>query len=164
VHKSLLRLAVFIPIFLVLWFVLFTPVGLLDPGEYDRTTVTAVDANGTELATVEVRIADTRDKRRIGLSRTDSLPPGEGMLFVHNSQDTHAYIMRNMSFALDIVFIDREGRVTTIHHAAVPATGVGPQYRGTARYVLEVERGWANETGLTAGDRIEIPEAAKPDS
>ena len=163
-HRSLRSLAVFIPIFLALWFVLFTPVGLLDPGEYDRTTVTAVDANGTELATVEVRIADTRDKRRIGLSRTDSLSPGEGMLFVHNNQDTHAYVMRNMSFALDIVFIDRDGRVRTIHHAGVPVTGVGPRYRGTAQYVLEVERGWANETGLTVGDRIEIPETTEPDS
>jgi uncharacterized membrane protein (UPF0127 family) len=130
-----------------------------DPGSYERVTVTAVDANGTDLATVEARVADTDTKRRVGLSETDSLAPDEGMLFVHAEESRHAYVMsgprEEMSFPLDIVFLDANGTVTTIHHAAVDAGG---QFAGRAKYVLEVERGWANRTGLDVGDTVVVPE------
>jgi uncharacterized membrane protein (UPF0127 family) len=118
---------------------------------YERTTVTAYDANGTELATVEVRVADTTGKRYTGLSDTESLPPDEGMWFVHPVEDRQAYVMRGMSFPLDIIFVDANGTVTTIHHAPVDASS---GFEGRAKYVLEVNRGWANRTGLEAGDRV----------
>jgi uncharacterized membrane protein (UPF0127 family) len=135
------------------WFFFNPPLMFVDTGEYDRTNVTAYGENGDQLATVDVRIADDRDKRRVGLSRTDSLEFGEGMLFVHGSEDTHTYVMRNMSFALDIIFADSDGRITTIYHAPVD----GDSYDGWGKYILEVPRGWANETGVTTGARIEIP-------
>jgi uncharacterized membrane protein (UPF0127 family) len=120
---------------------------------YERTTVTASDANGTELATVEVRVADTGDTRYTGLSGTGSLSPDEGMWFVHPEEGRQAYVMRGMSFPLDIVFVDSNGTVTRIFHADV--AGAGAPYRARAKYVLEVNRGWANRTGLEAGDRVE---------
>jgi uncharacterized membrane protein (UPF0127 family) len=63
--------------------------------------------------------------------------------------------MRNMSFPLDIVFVDANGTITRIHHAAVDDDG---RFVGEGRYVLEVNRGWANRTGVDVGDRIELPE------
>lgn len=129
-----------------------------DPGAYERATVDVVDANGTRLATVAVRVADTDEKRRVGLSRTDALPAGEGMLFVHESTGEHAYWMKNMSIPLDIVFVDAAGTITTIHHAPVPEKleGYG-HFPGRGKYVLEVPRGWTNATGVTVGDRVDIP-------
>ena len=120
---------------------------------YQRTTVTAYDANGTELATVDVRVADTSAKRYTGLSDTDSLAPDEGMWFVHPEEGGQAYVMRGMSFPLDIVFVDANGTVTRVFHADV--AGTSAPYRARAKYVLEVNRGWANRTGLEAGDRVE---------
>ena len=137
----------------LVWFLFNPPLLFVDTGEYERTNITVYEEDGDPLATVDVRIADTRDKRRVGLSRTDSLEFGEGMLFVHGSEGSHTYVMRNMSFALDIIFADSDGRITTIHHAPVD----GDSYDGRGKYVLEVPRGWANETGVTAGARIEIP-------
>ncbi|MFB6123631.1 MAG: DUF192 domain-containing protein [Haloferacaceae archaeon] len=126
---------------------------------YERTTVTFVDENGTELATVRVRIADTTIKRYIGLSNTESLDAGEGMLFVHESEGTHAYVMRKMDFPLDIVFVDASGTVTTVHHAPLPSgEGDLKRYRGRGKYVVEVPMGYANETGISAGDRMVIGE------
>ncbi|PSP27355.1 DUF192 domain-containing protein [Halobacteriales archaeon QH_2_65_14] len=133
------------------------PSGLLDPGEYETTTV-SVHADETQLATVEVRIADTYEKRRIGLSRTDSLANGSGMLFVHPETGTYGYHMRNMSFPLDIVFVADNGTITRVHHASVPDGVVHEPYRGRGKYVLEVPRGWANATGIGPGDRVRIPE------
>ena len=54
--------------------------------EYDRTTVALVDASGERLADIDVRIADTAEKRYLGLSATESLDAREGMLFVHDAE------------------------------------------------------------------------------
>ena len=136
--------------------------GLLPAGEYDRTTVTAVDADtGETLATVEVRIADTRSKRYTGLSDTDSLGANEGMLFVHDREDDYAYVMREMAFPLDIVFVDADGTVTRIHHADLPPAGTDgddlTRYAGRGKYVLEVPQGYTDDRGIEVGDRLRIP-------
>jgi uncharacterized membrane protein (UPF0127 family) len=133
----------------------------LDPGDYENATVTVRDDNGTTLATVDVRIADTDRKRYVGLSETASLDPGEGMLFVHESAETRAYVMRNMSVPLDILFIGPDGTLTTIHHAPTEPGESGDElikYRGRGKYVLEVPRGYANATGIDEGDSVEIPD------
>lgn len=130
------------------------------PGDYERATVTLEDANGSQLATVSARIADTNTKRCVGLSNTDSLDGGEGMLFVHGGAGPHAYVMRDMAFPLDIVFVAENGTVTTIHHAATEPNASGDdltRYRGRGTYVLEVPRGYANATGLEVGDRVAVP-------
>jgi len=134
---------------------------VLDPGPYERTTVTVVDENGTELGSVDARIADAWDERIVGLSRTASLPADEGMLFVHDAEQRHTFVMRKMSFPLDIVFVAENGTITRIHHAPVPSEGTGEsglaKYPGRGKYVLEVNRGWTNETDVSVGDRVRIP-------
>ena len=137
-------------------------VGGQSPGDvdgYNRTTVTLADANGTQLATVDVRIADTESKRRLGLSNTGSLAAGEGMLFVHESEGRHVYVMREMVFPLDIVFVAENGTITTIHHAPVPEEipGGNGRFPGRGKYVLEVPRGWTNATGVDVGERVVVP-------
>jgi uncharacterized membrane protein (UPF0127 family) len=112
-----------------------------------------------QLATVQVRIAANEAQRYTGLSDTESLGPDEGMLFVHDEEDTHTYVMRDMDFALDIIFIDANGTITTIRHADPPPEGesYSERYSGRGRYVLEVNRGWANRTGVSVGDTVELP-------
>ncbi|WP_224270156.1 DUF192 domain-containing protein [Haloprofundus salinisoli] len=133
-----------------------------DSNEYETTTVTVVDGvNGTELAAVDVRIADTYNKRYTGLSNTTSLDDGEGMLFIHDSEDEYSYVMRNMDFPLDIVFVDANGTITQIHHATLDPSGASEgqltRYTGYGQYVLEVPMGYTNRTGVSEGDRLLIP-------
>ena len=123
---------------------------------YNWTTVTAVDSDtDEELATVDVRIADTGSLRYTGLSNTTSLGEDEGMLFLHNAESTKSYVMRNMAFPIDIVFINADGEITTIHHAQPDDDGT---FQGTAKYVLEVPYEYTTDNGIEEGDRIEIPE------
>lgn len=133
----------------------------LDPTPYEETTATVTDENGTELGRVDARIADGWQQRIVGLSRTESLAADEGMLFVHDSETRHTFVMREMSFPLDIVFVAENGTITRIHHASVPPNGTGEggleEYAGVGKYVLEVNRGWTNRSGVTAGDRVAIP-------
>lgn len=134
------------------------PLPLLETGEYDETTVTVQSTDGTELGSVDVRIADTQVKRQIGLSRTDRLENGSGMLFIHDGPGSKSYVMRNMSFGIDIVFIDSGGTITEIHSARPPPDDDAP-YTGRGLYVLEVPRGWTAERGIEPGDTVVIPDS-----
>lgn len=135
--------------------------GVIDAGSDERATVTVRDEDGTRLATVRVRIADTWTERHEGLSGAESLDDGEGMLFVHDKSGTRAYVMRDMAFPLDIVFIGADGTITTVHHAPLPPEGTPnnelTRYRGRGKYVLEVPYGYTNRTGIGVGDRVVVP-------
>jgi uncharacterized membrane protein (UPF0127 family) len=139
----------------------FGPLSPETAESFTNATVTITDADGTELATVDVRVANDRDERYTGLSTTGSLEPGEGMLFVHENEGTYPYVMRNMSFPLDIVFIAPNGTITTIHGAPTESGGDLTEYRGRGKYVLEVPRGYMNATGVEAGDTVAIPDSVE---
>ena len=127
------------------------------PGsDYDTATVVFVDTNGTQLATVDVWVADTFSKRYTGLSETSALQPGQGMLFVHDNEDQHGYVMRDMAFPLDMVFVAENGTITTIHHAPLEPDGDLTVHSGRAKYVVEVPMGYTNRTGIDVGDRVRI--------
>ena len=124
-------------------------------GQPERTTVTVVDENDASLGTVEVRVSDTFRERYTGLSNTESLGPNEGMLFVHDGEGEHAYVMRDMAFPIDIVFVDANRTITAIHHAETESRPY-TRYRGHGKYVLEVSYEWTTDHGVEVGDRIEI--------
>jgi uncharacterized membrane protein (UPF0127 family) len=137
----------------------FPPAQLVEAGDYDRTQVTIVDESGTELATVDARIADTPDKRYTGLRRTENLSDGEGMFFVHGSDGQKPYVMPpSMNFPLDIIFIAPNGTIREIQYADVPTGDNTLRYPGNGKYVLEVPRGYTNRTCIDPGDRVRIPE------
>lgn len=126
---------------------------------YEHTTVTVVAADGEEIGRVEAAIADTALKRYVGLSNTESLPETHGMLFVHDDYQERTYVMREMSFGIDIVFIDSDGTITEIHHAPAPGPdedGSQQRYSGAGQYVLEVSYEWTDERNVSVGYRIEF--------
>ncbi|MFC5367904.1 DUF192 domain-containing protein [Salinirubrum litoreum] len=136
--------------------------GFVGSDGYDRTTVTVEDESGQQLATVEVRVSDTFDERYTGLSDTESLGPNEGMLFVHGEESRKTYVMRDMAFPIDMVFVAANGTVTRIHHAELPPEGTSEGdlkgYTGQAKYVLEVPYEFTTENGIEVGDRLVIPD------
>ncbi|MFD1512821.1 DUF192 domain-containing protein [Halomarina rubra] len=128
------------------------------PSDYERTTVTAYDDGGERLGSVEVRVADDRVKRYAGLSYTENLSADEGMWFVHDDTASRTFVMRGMSFDIDIVFVGANGTVTAIHHAEAPAEGVDGdtlRYGGTGRYVLELPAEWTTRHGVEVGDCLD---------
>jgi uncharacterized membrane protein (UPF0127 family) len=158
-RSGIVLLGALIGVLVVAFVLIFPPVSVVDPGKYDTATVTIHDEVGAELATVDVRIADTKEKRRVGLMRTESLANGSGMLFVHPRDGTYTYHMENMAFDIDIIFVDASGTITSIHQAAAP----GPDettdtYTGRGRYVLEVPRGFTEAADIRVGHRVEIPD------
>lgn len=127
--------------------------------EYAHTTVTVLDEDGTELGAVSAAVADTPSTRYTGLSKTAALPEDSGMLFAYESESTHTFVMREMAFGIDIVFVGADGVVTTIHHAPAPPPGTDGEefrYEGRGQYVLEVNYDWTTRRGIEAGDRVDV--------
>jgi len=132
--------------------------GLSTPSSGEETAeVRVLDEVGDPKATVAVAVADTPDERYTGLSDHDSLADGEGMVFVHGDEGERTYVMREMDFDIDIIFIDADREITSIEHARAPEPGEDGnelQHTGLAQYVLEVPRGYANQTGMAPGDSV----------
>lgn len=135
-----------------------TPTG----GGYDQVTVTVLDAEtNATLCSVRAAVADTYAKKYTGLSKTESLPADRGMWFVYDQPGDHTYVMRGMSFGIDIVYVDADGTITEIHHAPEPAPGEdgsAQRYPGHGQYVLEVNYNWTVRHDVTEGDRVVVPE------
>ncbi|MFC7009293.1 DUF192 domain-containing protein [Halalkalicoccus salilacus] len=108
------------------------------------------------MAVVDSEVADGPEERYTGLSDHESLGEDEGMLFVFENEDERSFVMRNMDFPIDIVFVDADGRITTIHEAPTEDGSDLTSYRGEAKWVLEVNRGYTDEHGIEEGDRVEI--------
>jgi uncharacterized membrane protein (UPF0127 family) len=128
--------------------------------EYEHVTVTVVDAETNEtLGAVTAAVAETFEEKYTGLSKTESLPEDRGMLFVYDEPDNHTYVMREMDFGLDIVYVDANGTITEIHHAPKPPEdedGEDHRYPGYGQYVLEVNYEWTVRHNVSEGDRIVV--------
>ena len=121
----------------------------------DYATATIYDESGRYLESVEGRVAATWREQYVGLSETDSLEAGHGLFFLHDTEKEHTYVMREMTFPIDIIFIDKKGRITTIHHAEVEEPPL-TKYQGRAKYVLEVPYKWTTENDIGVGARVDI--------
>jgi uncharacterized membrane protein (UPF0127 family) len=115
---------------------------------------------------VRVEIADTESTRQRGLMFRKSLGPDEGMLFVFDAPGFYPFWMKNTLIPLDMLWLDREGRVVSIASAvppcrADPCPSYPPAAGTTALYVVEVNAGFAKQHGVKVADvlRIAVAEA-----
>ena len=130
----------------------------------DVTKVPNFVINGVQ---INVEIALTPEARTQGLSGRASLGEKEGMLFVFDAPGKYGFWMKDMNFPIDIVwFTPSEGneaglaedlRVVSIKKDARPESypeSFTPDEE--AKYVLEVESGFADKYNIQVGDRVEF--------
>ncbi|KDE60422.1 hypothetical protein EL22_23600 [Halostagnicola sp. A56] len=126
---------------------------------YDETEVSVMTLEGEELGEVTAAVADTSDLQWLGLSDTEELPEDRGMIFINRSEQDLRFVMREMSFGIDIIYADSEGVITGIHHAPEPGPnedGSEQGYPGYGQFVLEVNYEWTTERGIEEGDVLEF--------
>lgn len=133
-------------------------------GPFDDGTVHVSAADGHPLGTVSVAVADTPVERYFGLSNTEPLSPSEGMLFVFPEEGQRTFVMRDMDYPLDIVFVGANGSITHVAHAPVESDGDLTPYSARAKWVLEVPAGWTTDHGVSVGDSVRIDLRGGPGS
>jgi len=109
-------------------------------------------------AEVMAEVADTLALQVRGLSGRSSLAEGQGMLFVFESEGTHGIWMKDMRFAIDIIWATSDGTIITITEHVSPDTYPQSFYASepTARYVLEVGAGFVVRHGIAVGDKVVV--------
>lgn len=106
-----------------------------------------------------VAVADTPRTRARGLMFRESLGDVEGLLFVFDADDRHAFWMRNTLLPLDIAWLDGTGRIVTIAADVQPCRlPPCPRFRPTmpARYALETAAGRLHTENVREGDLLTI--------
>lgn len=128
----------------------------------NRETVCVVFEDESGNTTVTATVSDNPLLRLVGLSFRDDLTEEEGMLFEFRREAERTFVMRGMSFGIDIVFIGEGGTVTAVYEAAPPTEADGKQeFTSTAKYVVEVPRGFAEANDIGAGDEVVINPGCK---
>ena len=94
-------------------------------------------------------VADTSSRRRTGLLKHNSLPPGSG-LWIVPTEGVHTI---GMKFAIDVLFLNRRRKVVKIR----PNMGRWRMALSLrAHSVLELPAGTVAETGTVVGDQLSV--------
>jgi|CXWL01.1.fsa_nt_gi uncharacterized membrane protein (UPF0127 family) len=111
-------------------------------------------SSGMAISKIDIEKADTEVDRQFGLMFRKSMPEGQGMLFLFEQNEQQSFWMRNTYIPLDIMFVDENGVITTIHENAKPLNDTSLPSNGKAKYVVEVNGGYAQKHGIKVGDKI----------
>ena len=104
-----------------------------------------------------VEVADTKESLIQGLSGRKSLEENSGMYFVLGEKKIATFWMRDMTFPLDIIWIE-DGKIVEINeNAPVPTNDITPTYTSTqpVTHVLEVNAGFASKHNIELGSTVE---------
>ena len=118
-----------------------TPALVLDVGGLDRK--------------ITLEVADDSFERSRGLMWRKRMGAEWGMLFIFPREGMRSFWMRNTHLSLDMLFIDAKGKVVNIARNAKPLSD-DPHYPSTspAKYVLELNAGYADAHGIKAGQQV----------
>ncbi len=97
----------------------------------------------------DAAVADTSQKRRTGLLKHESLPPGHG-LWIVPTEAVHTF---GMKFSIDLLFLDRRRKVLKLRRD-MGRGRIAICWR--AHSVLELPAGTIEATGTTVGDQLEL--------
>jgi len=114
--------------------------------------------------TLQVQIADAKPLQTRGLMFQEKLPYDQGMLFIFEGDDTRSMWMLNMQFALDLIWIDSDGKVVHIEKDAQPCKSALETMACTftngngkpAKYVLEVTSGFVDMFNITENSQLQL--------
>jgi uncharacterized protein len=102
---------------------------------------------------VQAELANTATTRATGLMFRKSLEANRGMLFVFEVVAPHCMWMRNTFVPLSVAFLDDEGKILNIADMT-PHDETSHCASGSARYALEMNRGWFAGKGVKPGARL----------
>lgn len=115
-----------------------------------------INISGKEYRVV---IAKTSEELQRGLSGTKSLPENDVMLFVFPTSDRWSIWMKDMNYAIDIIWIDGRNQVVYMVKNALPSSYPTQKFYPDkpAKYVVELNSGTIEKTEIRLGDHVTLP-------
>ena len=112
--------------------------------------------DGETLSVIDIEIADTDQKTMQGLMYRSSMPQNAGMLFLMPREDIQGFWMRNTYIPLDMIFVNSNKQIVTIHANTTPMNESSYISTAPALYVVEVNAGYCNKNNIKEGDKIDF--------
>jgi uncharacterized membrane protein (UPF0127 family) len=103
---------------------------------------------------IDIEIAESPDEVEIGLMGRSTMEENQGMLFLFPGEEYRSFWMKNTILPLDMLFINADMEIVTIQADTTPFSEQSYPSSRPARYVLEVNAGFARDHGIRLGDRV----------
>ena len=121
----------------------------------NKKTVTIKFESGAEIS---AEVAESLSAQAKGLSNRVELADKTGMLFVYKDKAERIFWMKEMQFAIDIIWI-KDGVIVGFELNALPADENADDYKiysspEPVDMVLEVQAGFVEREGIEVGERI----------
>lgn len=112
---------------------------------------------------VKAELALTKAEAEKGLMHRESLPEGQGMLFVFNEETLHYFWMKNTFVNLDMLFIGEDKTVNQAWENVPRSYAYTPDNQvairgGMAKYVLELPAKSITKHNIKIGSKIDFKE------
>lgn len=106
------------------------------------------------ITVIDIEVADDNAEREQGLMYRDTMAENQGMLFLMETEESQAFWMKNTILPLDILYVDSDRRIVSIHKDCVPYSLDQIVSAKPALYVVEVNAGYTRKFGVKVGDLI----------
>ncbi len=122
----------------------------------DKADLAVVEAGGQTFH-FQVEIAKTPEQQERGLMFRKEMADDAGMIFPQDSDRVMSFWMKNTYIALDMLFVESDGRISHIKPDATPLTETTIPSGGPIRAVIELNGGIAAKLGIHVGDKVVFP-------
>ena len=116
--------------------------------------VTFTKGDDKPIVSIDIEIADDDAKREVGMMGRPVMEERQGMLFVFDEEFLASFWMRNTILSLDMIFINKQGKIVTIHKNTKPFSDDSYSATAMTLFVLEVNAGFTDKYGIKEGDMV----------
>lgn len=121
--------------------------------EFEHDVLSVVTRNG-DAHEFNVELAESSEQKSRGLMFRREMAENEGMIFLHRRDRVLTMWMANTFLPLDMLFIERNGRIARIQANTIPQSREVISSRKRVRAVLELNAGAARKFGISVGDKV----------
>jgi uncharacterized protein len=106
------------------------------------------------IVSIDIEIADDDAKREVGMMGRPVMEERQGMLFIFEEEFLASFWMRNCPLSLDMIFINKQGKIVTIHKNTKPFSDDTYSASAMTLFVLEVNSGFTDKYDIKEGDMM----------
>ena len=105
---------------------------------------------------LQLELARSPKTRQIGLMHRESMPTGEGMLFVFEKPQPQRFWMKNTRIPLDIGYFSADGKLRELHRGRPYDLSGMPSRAKYLQFVVELNEGEFKRLGIGLGSRLNL--------
>lgn len=109
---------------------------------------------------IDAEVVSSPADQTKGLSGRPCIGPNQGMLFVYNQAGYYAFWMKDMKFAIDIIWISSDHKTAGVERSVQPSSYPGSKFindrHHPAQYVLELKENRSSSLGITLGTPVKF--------